>query len=93
MDIEDIDSWYDEEKEKLSEKYLIRLKKADGIKDESKRRRKHDLLAKEYTLHLKRLNDSYSSSSGKTLDKDLKKFFFWHKIKMRLKQLFKRKKE
>jgi hypothetical protein len=68
MEEEDIETWYEEQKDRLTEKYRLRV---DKVKKEDKEK-----LKTEYLKNLNSLHAKYENMSKKTSDSNLKRFFF-----------------
>ena len=79
MDEEEIELWYDEEKEKLTEKY-----KQDIVKGKDKEKLKKDYLRK-----LDALRNQYEKISESKSKSNLKSLFFNHRLKMLKEKLMK----
>lgn len=73
MDEEEIDNWYEEEKEKLTEKYNILIQK-------SKNNKQKDDLEKKFIKELDTLHKKYESLMNKKIKKNLNLFFFNYKL-------------
>lgn len=72
MEVEEIEAWYDEEKEKLTEDYKIRLEKGG----------RPDKLKRQYLKRLDSLHREYESKCKRSIDFGLKKYFAGHRLKM-----------
>ncbi len=103
MDIEDIDSWYDDKKEAITAAYHKKLKKADedfakkllNTKKEDKDavykelNQKHDSLKKEYDRNMDRLHSDYDKKIKEKLKSNLKLHFMRHRIRLWKRKHFK----
>ena len=78
MDLEEIDSWYEEKKEALAEKYKKSL--AQGKNSEKAK--------KEFEKSFARLHKKYENISDKGIKKELKSHFFWHRVAMIKKKIY-----
>jgi hypothetical protein len=72
MEEEDIDTWYEEQKDKFTEKYR---QKVDKAKTEEKEKLKN-----EYLKHLGALRAKYENISKQTSESNLKRFFFSYRL-------------
>jgi hypothetical protein len=80
MEDEDIDTWYDEQKEKLTDEYLRKIAK---VKEKDK-----ENLKKKFLKKLGSLRNSYEQRSTKNISFNLNMFFLRYRIDMFLKKLF-----
>ena len=85
MDEEDLDTWYEERKDWLTEQYNLQLRKADSKLKPEKRRVAHEKLKSAYELKLKKLQSDYEKKAEKIINGNLKKHFFNHRLNMILK--------
>ncbi len=83
MDEEEIEAWYDEQKEKLTDEYR---KKIDKTKNP-------EALKKPYLKAMGKLHKKYESLSNKNTKGNLRKHFFNHRIAMLKQKLLKPFKE
>ncbi len=70
MDEEEIDAWYEERKDKLTERYR---QKIDKSKDKEK-------LKKDYRSKMEALHRQYEKISANTSDSNLRWFFFNYRL-------------
>jgi len=93
MDIEDIDTWYEDKKELLTEKYNKTLKKKEKKQRIPKDEKDADVVKKirenlrlklkaKYLVKMKKLHRRYDKKIKKKLNQNLKKHFFKHRITM-----------
>ncbi len=82
MDEEDLDSWYEERKERITEFYNQQLRKADLKLKPQKRPVAHEKLKNSYEKQLKSLHAQYEKRAEKMINGNLKKHFFWHRVNM-----------
>jgi len=97
MDLEDIDSWYEEKKAALEEKYLENVKKIDSkktfpilleVKKDTKIEKNKSIesakekLKKKFEKDMVSLHKEYEKKSKKVINKNLKNHFSKHRIDM-----------
>lgn len=82
MDEEDLDSWYEESKDRITEFYNLQLKKADMKLKPEKRQSAHEKLKQSYEKKLKKLHANYEKKAERMINSGLKKHFFWHRVNM-----------
>jgi hypothetical protein len=79
MDEEEIEAWYDEQKDRITEQYRLKI---DKVKNKEK-------LKKDYLKKIDALHKKYEQISQKTTNKNLKWFFFNHRLNMIKQKLMK----
>jgi hypothetical protein len=77
MDEEEIDLWYEEQKEKLTEKYRKNIEKSKNP----------EKLKKKYESSIHSLHNKYEKLSDKTIKFNLHRFFFKHRLNMLIKKI------
>ena len=72
MDADEIDAWYEEQKDKLTEDYRKKIEKA----------RNPDKLKNSYVASMNQLHKKYESLSYSNVSSGLRKHFFRHRLDM-----------
>lgn len=78
MDEEEIETWYDEQKERLTEKYRLLIEKAKN----------KEKIEKEFRKELDKLHKKYERLSDKTIKRNLERFFFNYRLEKIKKKIF-----
>ena len=81
MDADEIERWYEDQKEKLTDNYLMKLNKIDkSLSNEESKLKKHEIVKKQYQRAMKVLHSKYEKKADACIKSNLKKHAMHLKI-------------